>query len=189
MPGFDAAACLLKTAAINELYATQVYATLRMANWLCDVMAQHPRLEGLELVETIAALPNENREVKRRHTSFSAKFCHFFVDEERYPIYDEAARDALRLHLQKSYNGATQRPYKVFCENVAALRKLSNLNCSGRELDRYLWITGMYRRLLRQKRRPKPTLNVELLRLFKMRGDAAQDLNEMLPAGLRRAQS
>jgi len=52
-----------------------------------------------ELVDTIAALPSKKGQTKRKRTSFAAKFCHFFVDKDRFPIYDDAARKAIKLHL------------------------------------------------------------------------------------------
>ena len=103
LPGFGAAECLLKCVAVNTLYGTQVLAIIRMADHVCNQLAigQDPR-RSPELVERIATLPTTGDETIRHFISFAAKFCHFFVDPEEFPIYDEAARDVLKLHLGKS---------------------------------------------------------------------------------------
>ncbi len=188
VPGFDAEASLLKTVAVNAIYGTQVYATVRMAGWVEEVMKESPRLTGPELVEKIAALPKRDDEEKSRtFISFTAKFCHFFVDPERYPIYDEAARSALKLHLGSAYDSNTKHPYIAFCDNLFKLRELSRLNLSMRELDHYLWLTGMYMRWLKQRDHSSPLVNDELLRLFIKPGQDGGDLEALLPPVLWRA--
>ena len=42
----------------------------------------------------------------------------------------------------------------------------AGLNCTTRELDRYLWLTGMYMRWLKNRSKKRELVNVELRELF-----------------------
>lgn len=189
MPGFSAEICLLKSIAINSLYSTQVLAIVRMANHINAIFERTDiSSAGSELIERIAALTPNPGDRMRNSVSFASKFCHFFVDAERFPIYDEAAREALKLHLGKNgYNRTQDHPYRTFCENFTQLKVAAQLTSKARELDRYLWITGMYIRWLKERNNGRPRVNSELLRLFeKPSRDVAADLDSMLPANIKR---
>ena len=128
----------------------------------------------------------------RRHVSFASKLCHFFLndeDDERYPIYDKAACDALRHHLGDAYCDDHQRPYSAFRENLEKLRAASsNIKPTGREMDRYLWIVGMYMRYAKWQRagtKGSPIVNTELLKAFKQRPTLC-DLDALLPESVPR---
>jgi hypothetical protein len=186
IPGFGPEASLLKAVAVNQIYSTQVMAIARMGRHVADLMTRSPRPAGVTLVEVMASVPGVP---DRRFTSFSAKFCHFFVNEEEYPIYDDAAKEALRLHLAGSYNASDDRPYKAFVESFTEFRRTlgpegSEFMC--RDIDRYLWLTGMYLRWLRERGSDEVRINEELLGMFKSPGPAASDLDEMLPRDLER---
>jgi len=190
MPGFEPEACLLKCVAVNALYGTQVMAIVRMANHVHDVLGGKKRVKaGLELVKRIAELPKGQGKTGRVFTSFAAKFCHFFVSEDDFPIYDEAARRMLKFHLGKKSMSTTKDPYVAFCEDIDQLTKGgASLSGSSRELDRYLWISGMYERWLRQRKKKNPLINAELLRVFKNPGaPEAKLLNQMLPEAFERS--
>lgn len=83
LPGFAVEATLLKVAAINQLYGTNVYAVVRMAQHVTEVLQATSRMEDADLVEQLACLDD------RKHRSFASKFAHFFIDMERFPIFDE----------------------------------------------------------------------------------------------------
>jgi len=189
LPGFENEACLLKAVAVNSLYGTRLYALARMARHVQTVLAGADlRLAPIQLADQIAAMPRGPNEDQHRFTSFAAKFCHFFIDEERFPIYDEAARTVLKLHL----NGADfvhdeQHPYVAFVSNFMRLKSLSGFVGSTRDLDRYLWLTGMYMKWIKTRNRKSVPVNVELQHLFNAPGiEAAQELECMLPAQLPR---
>jgi hypothetical protein len=122
-------------------------------------------LDPTDLVEAIAALPPANDEAPRRHRSFASKFCHFFIDADDFPIFDQAARDALRLHLGADELRGAESSYGGFCRALARLRTAYGLEASPRDLDRYLWIAGMYRAFARGRR----DINRDLLALFERR--------------------
>ena len=168
-PGFDAEACLLKCVTINTLYGTQVFAIVRMADHVRSVLARTDmNAAGQDLVEHLGALPAGEGETKRRFISFASKFCHFFIDEERFPIYDDAAKTVLKLHLGREVQPYGAKPYEAFCRNLERLRNHAGITGPGRHMDRYLWITGMYMKWLKERHKPKnkQQTNVELRRHF-----------------------
>jgi hypothetical protein len=178
IPGFDPEACLLKAVAVNQLYATNVLAIIPMARHVRRVLLDLDLAsEGIGLVEKIAAFTHNGVETMR--TSFAAKFCHFFINEQRFPIYDEAARLAMKLHLGPRYVNDTR--YGTFCANLTELRTAAGLQENTRAIDRYLWMVGSY---LRWKRNPK--VNAEIRRVFEQpTPEETRKLEELLPACLR----
>ena len=73
----------------------------------------------------------------------------------------------------------SSHPYRAFMTNFNSLRMRASLVCSTRELDKYLWLTGLYREW---KRFPeKPRINVDVERLFaKASGEIKRDLALMM---------
>ncbi len=140
-PGFDIHATLLKLVAVNQLYGTNVYAVVRMAQHITEVMLEASHMGDVGLVEELAALSG------MKHTSFASKFAHFFIDVERFPIYDSYAVKMVAYHLgPQGKNGDTEHPYKSFVANLHKLKQYAQLSCTTRELDHYLWLAGMYRK-------------------------------------------
>ena len=178
LPGFTETACLTKTVAVNAIYGTNVMAVVRLADHVYDTLKlRGDSLAEVEIVEQLAALPPLPGEKRRRFTSFAAKFCHFFIDDELFPIYDDAAREALKLHLgwvPKAHD------YQSFCRCFKELHQIAALSCSTRELDRYLWLTGMY---MRWKKNPRKALVNSELRVVLEHPTPQQrrDLTAMLP--------
>lgn len=163
---FNYAPNLVRVATINTLYGTNLKATHRMAQHIAGLLPRGAELlEPAEVVEAIAALPPANGEALRRHRSFASKFCHFFIDADDFPILDQAARDALRLHLGPEAARDAESGYAGFCGALARLRQGWGLEVSPRDLDRYLWIAGMYRAFARGRR----DINRDLLALFERR--------------------
>jgi hypothetical protein len=164
-PHWDRESCVLKAAAINDLYSTRVYAIWRMAEHLMHVMADPPGDAG-DLAAAIASLPGaEGGQVERRHWSFASKILHFFVDGDRFPIYDSYCRDMLAHHLGRGGRVSDPaNPYRAFMANLGRLRDLSGLTASLRDLDRYLWLAGQYRDWLRKGEDART--NSELRSLF-----------------------
>jgi hypothetical protein len=163
VPGFGREAALLKVAAINQLYATQLYAVGSMANQVYAIFSSDQRDTPPEdLVERVALLG------KRHHTSFAAKFCHFFVDAERFPIFDSYADWMVRWHLGPTgAEPANSHPYRAFLTNLHRLRECAGLTCSDRDIDRYFWMAGQYRwRQLRAQKGKPAIINAELRTLF-----------------------
>jgi hypothetical protein len=186
-PDFSPEACLLKTVAVNAIYGTQLLATVRMAKHVEKLLCNSSvKSLGPEIVQQIACLPASDGQKKRMAVSFASKFCHFFVDSERFPIYDDAAREALKLHLgPKICNTNEASPYLGFCTNLERLRKTANLQPGTKQLDRYLWLTGMFMRWIKESSKTNPRVNTELKELFQRPSSAiAAELRAMLPETL-----
>jgi hypothetical protein len=167
LPGFDIEATLLKVAAVNQLYGTNVYAVMRMARHITKIMLTACNMEDTDLVEELASLHG------RQHLSFASKFAHFFIDMERFPIYDSYAVKMVAYHLGRhGQDRKTEYPYKAFIEDLHRLRNNARLSCTARELDHYLWLAGLYQVWLRD---PDSPINIEVKKLFELLSSATLD--------------
>lgn len=129
VPVFDADASLLKVVAINSLYGTNVYATLRMARHVEQIMSRPgSAAKRPELVEELSALPAQAGEKPRRFHSFASKFAHLFFDADRLPIMDSYAVGMIKHHLGRAVAHDVERPYVAFVANVEELRTLAGLD-------------------------------------------------------------
>ena len=163
MPGFDSTATLLKVAAINQLYGTNLYAVPRMAEHIVQVMlGKKPRVTP-ELVERIACVPAPSGQREWRHFSFASKFCNRFIDREACPMMDSYATWTLRHHLGRSRAIDAQHPYLTFVVNIQRLSREAGLSASASELDSYLWIRGAFDAWWRDRSRD---MNGELKAFF-----------------------
>lgn len=181
-PGFSPEATIIKCAAINDLYSTNVFAIWRMATHVVKTM-EAPPADPDELAETIARLPDEDGTVRRCHWSFASKLCHFFIDADAHPIYDSYCRDMLTYHLGRGRCiSDAANPYRAFKQNLLQLRDLSGISASLRDLDEYLWLAGQYREWL--KRGEDARINGELRGLFEAppSDTAREDLKALVGA-------
>ncbi len=174
-PGFDLEATLLKVAAMNQLYGTKVYAVVRMAQHITAIMPGAYEQDVPELVEALASLSDG-----RKYLSFASKFAHFFIDMERFPIYDSFARKMVAYHLGKQRQvPETEGAYKAFLENIERVKRRAHLSCTNKELDHYLWLAGLYQTW---KKKHEAKMNVEVAKLFTTPSpDESNDLALLLP--------
>lgn len=161
-PDNDYESALVKTSALNQLYFTNVMAVFRMGRHI-ESLAKNgvfEKSDPVEIVGDIATLDGEN--AKRRHWVFASKFGHFFIDEDRFPIYDRLAADVLLFHTGERLNIAERHnPYREFYDRFQEVREVSGLSeesCS--DLDSYLWFAGCYRVWL--KKGTKADINREV---------------------------
>jgi hypothetical protein len=86
----------------------------------------------------------------------------------------------LSYHLGKrSVVRDKARPYRAFIENLEIIGALTNLTCTGRGLDQYLWISGLYQAWRKNK---KALINVEVATMFEeASSEVIAELNRMLP--------
>jgi len=188
MPGWNDEESLVKCVTINALYGTNVFAIVKMAKHVKSIFESLQCSTSDDLVEQIALLDLNDDTPPRRHVSFASKLCHFFVDEKRFPICDNAACETLRCHLGDEYLESGSDLYTAFQQNLSKLCTASNLTMTGREADRYLWIVGMYMRYekwSRQGAMARPIVNAELLRVFEQR-PIVEDLDALLPECIQR---
>ncbi len=141
LPGLDEPRVLIKASVIDRLYYARHARLVEAVRKIAEVMVRPPS-DPVGIVEAIA--PLDSSRGRTCYWSFSSKFAHFFIDPEAFPIYDDWAIKAIRHHFGRlSWLGRT--PYRAFADYVFTLRELSGLSCSIRELDRYLWLSGMRR--------------------------------------------
>lgn len=143
--GFSPAATLAKVAAVNALYYTNVFALVRVAEHFTDVLARSDLgTAGPELVDALADVPQGGTEKRKvRRLSLAAKFAHFFISEDRFPIYDRYAVRMVAKHVGTSLAGLDGN-YAAFTAAFNALATGAGLVKQRRRLDRYLWIQGQY---------------------------------------------
>lgn len=158
----------MRVSTVNTLYGTNLKATHLMARHIEEVLgASGLDQDPAALVDAIANLWGGEGP---KHRSFASKFCHFFIDGNRFPIFDKAARDALRLHLGPEALRGCQTSYPAFLGALAQLRAASSIDASPRDLDRYLWIAGIYLEFAKGRR----DINRDLLALFKRQARPAE---------------
>jgi hypothetical protein len=70
----------------------------------------------------------------------------------------------------------------AFCENLQKLRDAANFHGPVRDMDRFLWIIGMYMRWQKERIKEKPIINAELNQLFQTPAqDQLAELKAVLP--------
>lgn len=163
-PGFGPEDCLLKSVAVNSIYGTNVLAIVRVADHVKQVFSKHD-LSKVDPAELVKELANSEGEGKRPriHTSFASKFCHFFVSADRFPIYDDAACKALRLHFK---DPVQKHKYDDFSSCIEKLKKSAGNGYDTCTIDDYLWLTGMYMRWSKSKDKKNSKVNADLSALF-----------------------
>ena len=139
---------LLKVAAINSLYSTNIYAIYRVSQHICDLNIDSRLREGdPNLVEEIAHVKISD-EVERYNYSFATKYCSWHAPE-MYPIYDRIAEQMI-VWYQKDDAFAPKftrqqlwEDYNLFRETIKAFRNHYGLNeFSFKQLDKFLWKYG-----------------------------------------------
>ena len=160
-PEWDEESCLLKAAAINELYGTNVYLLVPLARSISRKMhCADPESES-DLVESLAIHPTTNS----RHVSFSSKLCHFFVDPKKYSILDGATIETLEHFLAAECVSDQRNRYGAFLRNLELIRRkspeLDSAQVDNVALDRFLWLFGLWIRF-----RKNVGINAEAMRVF-----------------------
>ena len=187
-PDFDFKSILLKAAAVNALYGTQVYAVVEVAEHLCSVLGNTAVPATPALVEELAKVKfvRGSKHITWTFRSFASKFAHFFIDPNQFPIYDSYAVKMLTYHLNGK--GREGLSYEQFAAGFSALKDALDFPVTTRELDRYLWLAGQLRawKGLLPWRRPYPGINSELQRLFE---SPAREVQELTRAVLGRGEN
>ncbi len=180
MPGFDLPIALIKAAAINNLYSTNVYAIWRMGQHLANIRKTLPR-DPAAAVREIASLSSGKEAKGPTHWSFASKVAHFFIDPDRFPIYDSYCAAMVVWHLGKGERiSDPSDPFAAFKANIDKLRARCGFAVTYRELDRYLWLAGQYREW--RKKDGQAQINTELRALFENPSPGVrEDLSALLP--------
>lgn len=136
---------LLKVCVINNLYSTQVYATVTMAKHILALQIDAQlAIADTGAVDRIADAPiGENG---RNCFSFATKYCSWH-DQANYPIYDKYVRGLLvayRYHYGfDDFEVEKLRKYGYFKSVVETFRSHFGLTqYSLKHLDKFLWLYG-----------------------------------------------
>jgi hypothetical protein len=163
--------CLLKVVAVNELYGTNVYTVIPTALHISQIMSR--TAWDVSLVERIADQPH----TRKNCVSFASKFCHFFIDQDRFPIFDDRACKALRHFLGTKYRERRTGRYEAFVSNLnMLLGECDSVTANSRDFDRFLWIVGSWIHFQKSHQ-----VNGELKYLFEKR---PKRLGSLLPKSL-----
>lgn len=136
---------LLKVAALNGLYSTNIYAVYRVAEHIHEQDID-PRLEQRSpaLVNEISLVTIGDK--KRRNYSFTSKYCSCHVPDA-YPIYDGFVERLIwayqGLDHFAEFRRAELKDYPRYKETVEFFRDYYGLTqFSFKELDKFLWFYG-----------------------------------------------
>jgi hypothetical protein len=166
------ASCLLKAVAVNELYGTNVYTVIPTARHISHIMSKN-LARDLTLVERIAEQPHN----RKKYVSFASKFCHFFIDQDHFPIFDDRACKALRHFLGPRYQESRFGRYEAFVSSLnMLLGECDSVTANSRDFDRFLWIVGSWMHFQKSHQ-----VNGELKYLFEKR---PKSLGSLLPKSL-----
>jgi hypothetical protein len=133
----------LKASLLNGLYSTFLYyAVYDVADRIVKIFRTEPEIDGRTLVSRLSHDPIGGK----RRLSFASKYAHFFHLQDQPPIFDRYAVLALATHLRRleSHYFKENDKYERYCDGIDELRSLSKFEMKPRELDRYLWLGGMW---------------------------------------------
>jgi hypothetical protein len=184
MRDFEIASTLVKVAAVNQIYATNLYAVYRMAERIAEVYANRPEWT-YATVDEVAALPAaSNQKRSHRHLSFASKFAHFFVDRSRFPLLDRHALRAAGFHLGRQlFADDVITSYEAFAREVVRMRKEAGLTCSLSDFDKYLWLLGQWL-VVQSQSKETAQLGSEVSSMLREATGADRELVEKFTGGL-----
>lgn len=137
---------LIKCVAVNSLYGTNVLAIYNAAEHVTTELASpyidYDDDEFIKRLATISVI--QKGETRELHLiSFASKYAHFFINSEKFPMYDSYAMMMIKAHIAKDdMKKNPMNPYIAFKENFLALKGSLGLQVSTRALDHYLWFSG-----------------------------------------------
>jgi hypothetical protein len=115
---------LLKVVLLNSLYSTNIYATTDMSRHILSLGVDDRLASGApDLVEAVSTITVKG--IKRRHYSFSTKFCSWHRPE-LYPIFDSLVAGVLRQYRDRdrfaSFAQADLRDYAKYRSAIVSFR-------------------------------------------------------------------
>jgi hypothetical protein len=141
---------LVKVAALNSIYSTQIYAIKRVAvgivNAQIDTMLPMGDTKPVDLIASIDTRSEKQKrdgKTSRRNYSFATKYCAFH-NSPSYPIYDSHVSGLLneiwRQGDKFTETSMWSRDYSEWRRAVNDFREYFQLGeFSIREIDQYLW--------------------------------------------------
>ncbi len=136
---------LLKVAAINQLYSTQIYAVRAVADHIAALNIDDLLDSGsIPLVDLIARVSvGENKE--RYNLSFASKYCSWHR-RDSYPIYDSRAERCLWAYRQQFGMSFARKDLWEYGSFVSAVREFQNCfklqGLTFKQIDKFLYLKG-----------------------------------------------
>ena len=136
---------LIKCSVLNDFYSTNIFKVFPVARHIQSIDRIDERLANgdLQLVNEIAM--NNIAGKDKNFYSFATKFCSHH-NQEDYPIYDSYVDEMLRHFRKKDhfakFKNEELKDYSRFKEILLEFTKFYDLDCSLKDLDRYLWQAG-----------------------------------------------
>ncbi len=153
-PNTDPVKVLLKVAALNDFYGTQIKDTYTVAAHIVSLAGFDQRLldEDLEVVNDMATV-NFSRGPVRLY-SFASKYCAHH-SRQAFPIYDYYVGEMLLYYREQKRITFEKDDLRNYPKFVGAFRQFqSAYGLSGltvQQIDCFLWLTG---RAFRPKKYP-----------------------------------
>ena len=178
---------LAKASTIDKLYSTRAGNIYWVADAIVVAMqavANHnapaEQLTAVDVVDLISYHKTMMYDKSSRCASFASKYCHFFVQNWEFPLYDTFALAAVKDLLGGPQYGLTPQrsEYRDFCERVERVRTRDGLEAVGiREMDRFLWLWGQW---LIKRNHEERAINVEVYTVFRSDEPQVMQLVEAL---------
>ena len=136
---------LIKCSVLNDFYSTNIFKVFPVARHIQSIDRIDEGLANgdLQLVNEIAM--NNIAGKDKNFYSFATKFCSHH-NQEDYPIYDSYVDEMLRHFRKKDhfakFKNEELKDYSRFKEILLEFTKFYDLDCSLKDLDRYLWQAG-----------------------------------------------
>lgn len=179
-----------KAATVDDVYNAQVgSAVLGLADYIFEATSRGElELPGDGPADVVERIAHRGRHPADRigYQVFASKYTHFFVDPDRYPVYDKYAARALLYHWG-SYESTVMdgaHRYRDFCHVLGRVVAVSDVGAfSLADLDAYLWLVGVYREWLRRGSAAEINREVKDFFVASVDGDVHALLVAMTPAG------
>jgi hypothetical protein len=160
----DVGEVAVKLAALNGIYATNIFAVVQVATHIVKLGIDARLAEAkvdTDLIEEIATVKIKGK--IRRNYSFATKYCAFHR-QDLYPIYDSLVAGVLNTLLQQGETFDSFVPgerwridYAIWYRSIAKFRIHYGLDAfSIRDIDKYLW-------MLAKERQAKSSTSVSAL--------------------------
>jgi hypothetical protein len=147
---------LLKVAAINQLYSTQIYAVRAVADHIAGLNIDALLDSGsIPLVDLIARV-NVGESKERNNLSFASKYCSWHR-QDSYPIYDSRAEKCLWAYRQQFGLSFARKDLWEYGSFVSAVKEFQNSfelqGLTFKQIDKFLYLQGTF--LMGATRGPK----------------------------------
>jgi hypothetical protein len=138
---------LLKVAALNALYSTQIFDLVGLARHIVEGKVDPLLAAGdPKAIDRISPAPLGRDRAPRSVLSFATKYCSFHKPEA-YPILDSYVEQVLVEYRRRdafaTFRSEEIRDYRTFKAKLEAFTSFYGLGqCSLRDIHRFLWLTG-----------------------------------------------